>query len=908
MSAPNSVTTTVSTASNNHTMIHHDANRTHNKQCIISLARHMQTVFHISEASKDVHSRYFPVAVRTRKHSSSKSLVSHELLTKSIHQQLHLSESVDDSSTSNNSQPKLYSFLRRSSSASSSSPRSPMGDSSPKLSSSPLSFYSRGGHKVVRSSLAAASSIDMHRSISDLQEETSRSNLSKSWGGNQSSNILLSAAISMDTSKLDMYSEQRKHSSSVMTPPRPSLLSPIVQKSFRSSSYTPEPQLLRQLVHEETSTTLLGTSSTDDFDLGALVQDYSHSDDEDDADESLEEKPHTNFEWLGGESVNTTRKLHNLILENRKQAYNTGYSHDEYEKVLFEHFKNLFEDAVSAHLDKVTTNGIVDSFIDLSTTFLDSSHKNCTLLHSAARSEALLIITYLADNWLADVNAQDKTDSTPLYYACSSDCPKACLLLLSKGAKPNIRDNYDNFPLLIAIRNGNFECADNLLLCGADITFTGKKGTCLHSMCEAGDIEKIDYLIDAAPTNQSIIFTCKNRQGQTPLFSALSHPNVVDLLLRRMRIESERVGGEDTFFKWIKSTDEMRQSVFHVCCQHGYQQSLWKIISFCSSDTLKEAFAEQDSLTKATPLHLAVTAQQYDIAKLLTISTQVDLNIKNDNGDTPLHLALTLSDEAMSNDYVDMFINLGNPDTTIKNAKGLTANKIAKKKGTILTRKNEPVVEQTSTRKKLFQNLLQKPKSEKRASTKINLEELNAKQSWNKNKSIVESRFSKIYYQNATDDLEEVQSYELIQWNDYMSVGIGLLDDQNRKLIDMTNRLYIITTERHIITERQSTAYIVGSLIEYAHTQFNNEIRQMNYHFRNCNERMRKELQQHEMDHDRFKGALRIFQQRLEQSDNFIELDLLNVITVFILEHVIKKDKPLFLDIAEKMRKNLEFL
>ncbi len=153
----------------------------------------------------------------------------------------------------------------------------------------------------------------------------------------------------------------------------------------------------------------------------------------------------------------------------------------------------------------------------------------------------------------------------------------------------------------------------------------------------------------------------------------LSHAHILDYLLKRMKMESDRLGQlhpEDKsvqLYKWLRITDELRQTVFHACCQHAYRQALWTIVQYCSPDMLREAFLDQDGLTKATPLHLAVTHHHYDMVKLLAISGQVvDVNAKNENGDTPVHLALFFNGEFLSNEYVDLLLNLGMPTPELR--------------------------------------------------------------------------------------------------------------------------------------------------------------------------------------------------------------------------------------------------
>jgi hemerythrin-like metal-binding protein len=674
-----------------------------------------------------------------------------------------------------------------------------------------------------------------------------------------------------------------------------------------------ETEQLFQDIHTEIS-----TSKNSEVTTGSIHDQYKEGTEQDSfpsntaydlSDSDSEEQ----LDWLNNEKLDITRKLHFLILEKRKRNHKRQQQPDEeYEEILFNQFKKLFEEAMENELKRTDK----PMKIDVSKKFLDSNHKYCTLLHTAASSEALLIMNYLVEVCLMNVDVLDNMHSTPLFYACASNCPNACLFLLSKGAKPNIRDHFENFPLLVAIRNGNFNCADHLLLYGADINFTGRKGTCLHAMCQCGSLEKVNYLTSAGKEGNSTNLVSKNRHGQTPLFLALPYPEIVDLLLRKMRINAEKSpNSTELFFKWLKLQDENHRSVFHLCCELGYMKSLLLIVSYCSSDMLREVFAERDDIKKSTPLHLAITAKHYDLAKILVLSNEVDVNIRDQNGNTPLHLALDIEDLDHCKKFVDLLINMGNPNLQIKNNMKLTPIKLAKEKNIELTKNDDTnelkidlkyLTETPFLKQNLNDATLNFTMDLNNYFSKIQASEMRRKQHSATNKNV--EKLSKTYDLLDAYKIDEHLFPELLEFKEFVSFGIKFLDDQNQKLFDMTNSLYIICTKRYSDLDRKSTEYVISNLIEYAYTQFNNEIRLINYHFSNSNDTVRKELEQHENEHEEFKKSLEKYHERLKKSEDYFELQLLHMLTSFIKNHIIKKDKLLYASVIEKMIYNRDFL
>ncbi|QDT43198.1 Ankyrin repeats (3 copies) [Gimesia alba] len=75
----------------------------------------------------------------------------------------------------------------------------------------------------------------------------------------------------------------------------------------------------------------------------------------------------------------------------------------------------------------------------------------------------------------------------------------------------------------------------------------------------------------------------------------------------------------------------------------------------------------------ATPLHLAIAAQQWDLVDLLIFLGKAQINVKNREGNTPLHLASKNSEREL----IVKLLALG-ADATVKNNGGQTPAQIAK--------------------------------------------------------------------------------------------------------------------------------------------------------------------------------------------------------------------------------------
>lgn len=115
-----------------------------------------------------------------------------------------------------------------------------------------------------------------------------------------------------------------------------------------------------------------------------------------------------------------------------------------------------------------------------------------TALHCVAGEEHYHVVTFLVDRG-ADVNAQNDEGIAPLHLA---GWPEMVGLLVSYGAKINIRDKNGRTPLMIhASEPESHDVLEALLRHGADASLADKEGsTALDLAREFGDTQYLQLL------------------------------------------------------------------------------------------------------------------------------------------------------------------------------------------------------------------------------------------------------------------------------------------------------------------------------------------------------------------------------------------------------------------------------
>jgi ankyrin repeat protein len=254
-----------------------------------------------------------------------------------------------------------------------------------------------------------------------------------------------------------------------------------------------------------------------------------------------------------------------------------------------------------------------------------------TPLHEAVAARQKGFVEFLLSR-KANPNARNTAGSAPLHEAVRSGWLDGAALLLKGGADPNVRDGFDNTPLHIALpETGREACVDLLLSSGADPSLKDRNGNIpLHIAVQVGySTALVDRLLKAgSPANAA------NAAGDTALHLALRGGRLeyVPLLLSN---------GADIFLANGKGETPLSMAIASANAAPGTAPQAGKADPFAALQAVVTPanVGSRDNLGN-TPLHLAVSLQASPQSIAIIASRGADVNARNNAGDSPLHLAV----------------------------------------------------------------------------------------------------------------------------------------------------------------------------------------------------------------------------------------------------------------------------
>ncbi len=236
-----------------------------------------------------------------------------------------------------------------------------------------------------------------------------------------------------------------------------------------------------------------------------------------------------------------------------------------------------------------------------------------------------------------DVNARGEGNMTPLHHAAvNGNLEMIQLFLRHPRIIVNFHDMYRSTPLFAAAEKGMAAAAQLLLEKGADIhavssklsqTFSSKwmyRNTPLYCAAERGHKDMVELLLKQPGIQSEIAPTNKN--WLTPLHAAASrgHNAVVKLLLGVPEVRASLI---DATKLSVKST-----TALHLACKHGHPETAASLLS-CEEVNVNVKNGEG-----FTPLHLAIRKGHTKVVKLL-------LNKFAEVDSQSVHLTATLRNE-----------------------------------------------------------------------------------------------------------------------------------------------------------------------------------------------------------------------------------------------------------------------
>ena len=331
-------------------------------------------------------------------------------------------------------------------------------------------------------------------------------------------------------------------------------------------------------------------------------------------------------------------------------------------------------------------NDIVDALIKRPDVNLNVRNEDGdTPLHSAAWSGREQSARLLIDAG-ADINISDNQQWTALHIAAHFGHSSIVgELIKAPHLNLNVRNENGNTPLNLAVYNGRAASARLLIDAGADINIPDKyQQTALHMAACNGYNDIVDALIKRPDMNLNV----RNENGDTPLNVAADNGRAASA---RLLIDA----GAD-----INIPDKYQQTALHMAACNGYNDIVDALIKRPdmnlnvrneNGDTPLNVAADNGRAASArllidagadinipdkyqqTALHMAACNGYNDIVDALIKRPDVNLNVRNENDNTPLHLAVYNGRAASARLLIDAGANINIPDNKQQTALHMAA-------------------------------------------------------------------------------------------------------------------------------------------------------------------------------------------------------------------------------------------
>lgn len=257
---------------------------------------------------------------------------------------------------------------------------------------------------------------------------------------------------------------------------------------------------------------------------------------------------------------------------------------------------------------------IADSLGQLPTTLSTSNKDRRTPLHLAASLGRTKIVELFLNFEFYSVNCRDNDLVTPLHRACRNDHSEVVSILLAHKADVDARSRHHITALHICCAFDSFKCASLIIDKVSNINATDSNGvTALHYAVYRNNIELIKLLLkhNAQPDVQ-------DKNGQRPIhYAAIAQSTQAIQIL----IEA----GCD-----VNARNKYLFTPLHFVAANGSEATFFELLKYCPN-------LEAQDIRGNMPIHVAA----YNGKEILfeEISKNVDKNIPNPDGVTPLHFA-----------------------------------------------------------------------------------------------------------------------------------------------------------------------------------------------------------------------------------------------------------------------------
>ena len=256
------------------------------------------------------------------------------------------------------------------------------------------------------------------------------------------------------------------------------------------------------------------------------------------------------------------------------------------------------------------------------------------------------IVKYLISKG-ADIESCDLMDRTIMYIACDKQDVDMVDFLIKCGANVNMYNAIGYTPLHIACERNNNKIVEILLTCCQILkTTTDLRGyTPLHIACQNNNIEIVKLLIDNdAACGNNHIFDVRMFRKDCPskLLEEIKRIYIPKELSLQI-FDAVYYNYDDKVKQLIKDGADVNTiapytdiSILHQACESGNINIVKMLINHPDINiNILQTYQKK----YPTPIFKAVSSCHINIVKLL-LEHGADIDIKNDDGETVLHLAV----------------------------------------------------------------------------------------------------------------------------------------------------------------------------------------------------------------------------------------------------------------------------
>ena len=241
------------------------------------------------------------------------------------------------------------------------------------------------------------------------------------------------------------------------------------------------------------------------------------------------------------------------------------------------------------------------------------------------------------------INYKDNKGETPIFSACCLDSAQIARCLVDKGADINIRNKKGEPPIFNTCRNSSIENIKYLLDSGADINARNNNDeTPLFSACYNSNTKTIKYLIKkGADVNPRL-----NNSWGSPLNYAICHwqpENAIVLIKSGANLNTRDKEGNSPFHNSLKYTN------YPYRYNYNFDENLYNLQNLLILKTPNLNIVNNNG---ETPLHIAICESLQDVSTAL-IKNKVNLNVQDNEGRTPLHIAVSKGACYLAKDLVN---------------------------------------------------------------------------------------------------------------------------------------------------------------------------------------------------------------------------------------------------------------